>query len=386
MILHAMPSRDLPLVIYGETEGVNPFDKRKARESHCKPYAMWSAAMNRTEYLLRRLGLAAFVLLGVLLLTFIVSRVIPGDPARLYLGSRARPEAIERVREEFGLNDPLPQQFLRYIGSTLRGDLGYSFRTKRPIVQDLRTRLPATMELVIAAMALALLIGLPLGVLSAAKAGKRFDQLSRILTIAGVSLPSFWLALLLQLLFFMTLDWLPLGGRLSRSILLSDPFPQVTGLFLIDAALAGNWEAWLDALWHIIMPAAVLATYPISLAARMTRASMLEALAETYITAARAAGLSGLEILFKLALKNAIVPTLTALGLVFAFSITGAVLVEIIFNWPGMGSYMMDAILSDDIYVLFAVTLIVTVAYIIVNLLVDVLQAALDPRVRLGEG
>ena len=173
---------------------------------------------------------------------------------------------------------------------------------------------------------------------------------------------------------------------MSRNILLSDPFPQVTGMFLIDAALSGNWEAWLDALWHIIMPAAVLATYPISLAARMTRASMLEALAETYITAARAAGLSEFEILFKLALKNAIVPTLTALGLVFAFSITGAVLVEIIFNWPGMGSYMMDAILSDDIYVLFAVTLIVTVAYIIVNLLVDVLQAALDPRVRLGDG
>ena len=341
--------------------------------------------MTRTEYLLRRLALAAFVLLGVLMLTFVVSRVIPGDPARLYLGSRARPEAIAEVREQFGLDDPLPQQFLRYVSSTLSGDLGFSFRTKRPIVDDLRTRLPATMELVAAAMALAVIVGLPLGVLSAAHAGKRFDQLSRILTIAGVSLPSFWLALLLQLLFFMTLGWLPLGGRLSRHILLAEPFVQVTGFYLIDAALAGNWQAWGDALWHIIMPAAVLATYPISLAARMTRASMLEALAETYITAARAAGLSEFEIRFKLALKNAIVPTLTALGLVFAFSITGAVLVEIIFNWPGMGSYMMDAILSDDVFVLFAVTLIVTVVYIIVNLLVDVLQAALDPRVRLGE-
>ena len=342
--------------------------------------------MNRAEYLLRRLALAVFVLLGVLLLTFMVSRVLPGDPARLYLGSRARPEAIEKVREEFGLNDPLPQQFLRYIGSTLRGDLGYSFRTKRPIVEDLRTRLPATMELVLVATALAVTIGVPLGVLSAAQAGQPFDQVSRILTIAGVSIPSFWLALLLQLLFFMSLSWLPLGGRLSRDILLSDPFVQVTGFYLIDAALAGNWEAWRDALWHIIMPAAVLATYPISLSVRMTRASMLEVLSETYITASRAAGLSEWQILFKLALKNAIVPTLTVLGLVFAFSITGAVLVEIIFNWPGLGSYMMNAILSDDIYVLFAVTLIVTFGYIAVNLLVDVVQAALDPRIRMGGG
>ena len=342
--------------------------------------------MNRGEYLLRRAGLAVFVLLGVLMLTFVVSRVIPGDPARLYLGSRARPEAIAKVREQFGLNDPLPQQFLRYVASTLRGDLGYSFRTKRPIVEDLRTRLPATMELVVVATVLAVTIGVPLGVLSAAKAGTAFDQISRVLTIAGVSIPSFWLALLLQLLFFMSLSWLPLGGRLSRDILLSDPFAQVTGFYLIDAALAGNWIAWRDALWHIVMPAAVLATYPISLSVRMTRASMLEVLSEIYITAARAAGLSELEILFKLALKNAIVPTLTVMGLVFAYSFTGAVLVEIIFNWPGMGSYMMDAILSDDIYVLFAVTLIVTIIYIVVNLLVDFVQAALDPRIRIGGG
>ena len=236
------------------------------------------------------------------------------------------------------------------------------------------------------ATVLAVTIGVPLGVLSAAKAGTAFDQISRILTIAGVSIPSFWLALLLQLLFFMSLSWLPLGGRLSRDILLSDPFAQVTGFYLIDAALAGNWIAWRDALWHIVMSAAVLATYPISLSVRMTRASMLEVLSEIYITAARAAGLSELEILFKLALKNAIVPTLTVMGLVFAYSITGAVLVEIIFNWPGMGSYMMDAILSDDIYVLFAVTLIVTIMYIVVNMLVDFVQAALDPRIRIGGG
>lgn len=342
--------------------------------------------MSRGEYLLRRLGLAVFVILGVLMVTFIVSRVVPGDPARLYLGPRAQPEALERVREELGLNDPLPKQFVSYVFDTLRGELGYSFRTKRPILDDLRTRLPATMELVIFATLLSLLIGVPVGVLGAAYRGKIFDQVSRLITIGGVSMPAFWLALLLQLLFFLWLGWLPLGGRVSQNVMLSHPIEQITGFYLIDAAITGNWIAWRDAALHMIMPAVVLSTYPISLSVRMTRASMVDVLSETYITAARAAGLSEREILFKLALKNAIVPTLTVMGLVFAYSITGAVLVEIVFTWPGMGSYMSSAILNSDIYVLFGVTLVVTIIYILINLLVDFIQATLDPRIRLGRG
>lgn len=342
--------------------------------------------MSRGEYLLRRLGLAVFVILGVLMVTFIVSRIVPGDPARLYLGPRAQPEALERVREELGLNDPLPKQFVSYVFDTLRGELGYSFRTKRPILDDLRTRLPATMELVIFATLLSLLIGVPVGVLGAAYRGKIFDQVSRLITIGGVSMPAFWLALLLQLLFFLWLGWLPLGGRVSQDVMLSHPIEQITGFYLIDAAVTGNWIAWRDAALHMIMPAVVLSTYPISLSVRMTRASMVDVLSETYITAARAAGLSEREILFKLALKNAIVPTLTVMGLVFAYSITGAVLVEIVFTWPGMGSYMSSAILNSDIYVLFGVTLVVTIIYILINLLVDFIQATLDPRIRLGRG
>jgi peptide/nickel transport system permease protein len=342
--------------------------------------------MNRAEYLLRRLGLGILVILGVLMITFVISRVVPGDPALLYLGPRAQPEALEEVREQLGLNDPLPKQFVRYVLSTARGELGYSFRTKRPIVEDIRIRLPATMELVIAATALARVIGVPVGVLGAAGRGKVFDQVSRVISIAGVSMPAFWLALLLQLTFFLWLGWLPLGGRLSQQVQLANPIETVTGFNLIDAAIGGNWVAWRDAALHTIMPAVVLATYPISLSIRMTRASMVDVLSETYITAARAAGLTEREVLFKLALKNAIVPTLTMMGLLFAYSITGAVLVEIVFAWPGMGSYMTDAILNGDIYVLFAVTLVVTVIYILINLAVDFIQAALDPRIRLGRG
>jgi len=338
------------------------------------------------EYLLRRLGLAVLVILGVLLITFAVSRVVPGDPARLYLGPRAKPEALERVRQEWGLDDPLPQQFVRYVLSTLRLELGYSFRTKRPILEDLKVRLPATMELVISATLLALVVGVPVGVLGAARRGRFFDQFSRVITIAGVSLPAFWLALLLQLVFFLRLGWLPLGGRISQHTILSNPITPITGFHLIDAAVTGNWAAWRDAALHVIMPASVLAIYPISLSVRMTRASMVDILSETYITAARAAGWTERDILFRLALKNAIVPTLTVMGLVFAYSITGALVVEKVFIWPGMGSYMADAILNADIYPIFGVTVVVTIIYIAINLLVDFIQAALDPRIRIGRG
>lgn len=341
--------------------------------------------MTRGEYLLRRLGLGVLVIIGVLVITFFVSYVLPVDPARLYLGSRATPDRIADVRKQLGLDQPLPVQFVEYVSRTLRGELGISLRTKRPIIDDIKIRLPATMELVISSMIMALVIGVPVGVLGAARRGKSFDQTSRVLTIGGVSIPSFWLALILQLFFFLYLGWLPLGGRVSKEIQLNHPIITKTGFYLIDTAITGNWVAWRDTVVHLILPVIVLATYPISLVVRMTRASMIDVLSETYVTAARAAGLSEREILFKLALKNAIIPTLTVMGLLFAYSITGSVLVEIVFTWPGLGSYMADAVLNNDIYVLFGVTLVVTVIYIIINLIVDLIQAAIDPRVRLGE-
>ena len=341
--------------------------------------------MRGTRYVVRRLVLAVFVMLGVLMITFAVSRVVPGDPARLYLGARASQDAIQEVRDQLGLNDPLPQQFVRYVVSSVQGEFGYSYRTKQPIIDDLRERLPATMELVVLAMILAILVGVPVGVLAAAKFGGPLDRVIRVVSIGGVSMPAFWLALLLQLVFFLWLGLLPIGGRLSQIVSFTHPITTITGFYLIDAALTGNWVAWRDAAWHAILPAVVLATFPVSLALRMTRASMLDVLSETYVAAARAAGLSERTILFKLALKNAVVPTLTVMGLVFAFSITGAVLIESIFKWPGLGSYMLEAILNDDVPVLFAVTLVVTVIYIVINLLVDLVQAGLDPRIRMGE-
>ena len=340
--------------------------------------------MSIAAYFARRLGLALFVILGVMLVTFFVSRILPADPVRLFVGVRASEEVVEAQRIEFGLDKSLPVQFVTYAGSVLQGDFGISFRTKRPIVDDLKIFVPATLELVILSMVLAVLVGIPVGVIGAANRGGMIDQVSRVVTIAGVSIPSFWLALIFQLFFFGTLDWLPLGGRISREFVISNPIEQITGFYIIDGTITGNWAAWRDAIWHLVLPTIVLATYPISLTARMTRASMLEVMSETYISAARAAGLSQREILFKLALKNAIVPTLTVLGLIFAFSITGAILVEIVFSWPGLGTYVTESILSADFPVVMAVTLIVTIIYVILNLIVDFLQATLDPRVRLG--
>jgi peptide/nickel transport system permease protein len=322
--------------------------------------------MSKGEYLLRRLGLSVFVLLGVLAVTFVVARMVPADPTVLYAGVRASPEVREQIREELGLNDPLPLQFVNYVGDMLTGDLGNSFRSKRPITEDLKTMLPATLELVIPAI----LLG-------------KFDGFGRVVTIAGVSLPVFWLALLLQLLFALWLDWLPLGGRISREIAISNPIEHITGFYLIDAAVTANWEGWWDALMHMILPVVVLAMYPIALVMRMTRTSMLESLSQEYVTAARAAGLPERVVLYKYTLKNAFIPIMTMLGLVFAFSISGSVLIEVVFQWPGLGKYITDAIISVDFPVVMAVTLIVTIIYLIVNLVVDIAQSGIDPRITL---
>ena len=339
--------------------------------------------MSTAEYLLRRIGLSFLVLFGVLLITFVISRLLPADPTVLIAGPRANQAARARIRESLHLDDPIPVQFIVYAGDVLTGDLGVSFRSKRPILDDLKIFFPSTLELVIPAVLLAVLIGIPVGIYGASGRGGLFDQVGRVVTVAGVSVPAFWLALILQLIFAIWLGWLPLNGRLSREIAIFNPIEPRTGFYLIDAAVTGNWAAWWDALKHMILPVAVLATYPIALVTRMTRTAMIEALGQEFVTAARAAGLPERTILFRLALKNAIIPTLTVLGLVFAFSITGSVLIEVVFQWPGVGKYITDAIVSVDFPVIMAVTLVVTVLYIVVNLAVDLAQAGLDPRIRL---
>lgn len=335
------------------------------------------------SYLLKRLAMAGVVLLSVSVLTFAASRLIPSDPAALFVGPRPTPEQLAQARDMLGLDRPLVAQYLGFLGNTLTGDFGISFRSRQPISQDLLRYLPATLELIIAAMALAVIIGIPVGVLAAARPKGWFDELSRLFAIAVASFPAFWLAMLLQLLFFVKLGWLPLSGRISRDASLLYPVEDITGFYTIDTLVTGNFAAFGDVLLHLVLPAVTLSLYPLGLMIRMTRAAMGEALSERYITTATAMGLPRRDILFRYALRNALAPTLTVLGLTFAFSLTGAVLVEVIFAWPGIGKYVTDAILAVDFPVIMAVTLVGTVFYVLINLAVDLAQAAIDPRITL---
>ena len=344
----------------------------------------WSFTMNKGRYILRRLGLAVVVLLGSTTITFIVARIIPSNLAALYAGAHPTAEQVAKIEVEMGLNKPLFVQFFLYLGQLIHGDLGVSFLSRQPIINQLKLFLPATLELVSASTFLALLIGVPAGVISAAKHNRLVDHVTRVISIGGVSIPSFWLALLIQLLFFHYLKLLPIGGRLDNLTALNHPVKYITGFYLIDTFVSGNWLAFRSTIIHLILPACVLAAYPIGLATRMTRSVMVEILSENHIRAARAAGLSERIILFQYALKNAITPTLTAVGLSAAYSITGAFLVETIFIWPGIGKYMADAVLSADFPVIVAVTQAVTICYIIINLVVDLIQAAIDPRINLA--
>ena len=340
--------------------------------------------MRRLEYIARRLAMAAGVLVSVSIITFFIARVIPSDPAAAWVGSHPTREQINQATERLGLDRPLYEQYLVYMSGLLRGDLGNSIKTHQPITTDLRTFLPATLELVLVGMLMAVVIGIPFGVLSGAKKGSLLDHLTRLFSIAGVSMPTFWLGLLLQLLFFGRLGLLPLAGRISTEVAVFNPVEQITGFYLIDSAVTGNWGAFKDSLWHVILPSFTLATFAIGLTIRMTRATMIEVLSEKYILAARVAGLPERMVLFVLALKNAIVPTINVLGLSFVYSLTGAILVEVIFSWPGLGTYVTNAVMSIDFPVIVSVTLVVTVFYVFINLILDLVQAMLDPRITLG--
>ncbi len=340
--------------------------------------------MRKWVYLGRRLALAALVLLSVSVITFFISRVVPSNPAAKWVGPHPTKEQIAAARIKLGLDKPLYAQYFMYMSDLSRGDFGVSVRTHQPIIKDLKTYLPATLELVLVGTIMALVIGIPFGVLSGAKKNSLLDHLSRLLAIAGVSMPTFWMGLLLQLFFFGKLGILPLGSRVDIATTLYHPVQQITGFYLIDSLVTGNLPAFRNTLVHLILPAFTLGTYAIGLTIRMTRSTMIEVLEEGYITAARAAGIPERTILFRLALKNAIIPTLTVVALSFVYSVTGAILVEVIFSWPGLGRYVTEAVLGVDFPVIMAVTLVVTVLYVFINLSMDLLQAFLDPRVTLG--
>ena len=321
--------------------------------------------------------------MGISLITFSLARVVPSNPAALYIGFKAQPEDIERVTEELGLNKPLAVQYLSYMRDLITGNLGKSISTKRPILTELVDRIPSTLELLITSIFIASFVGIPLGVISAHKQGKPIDILVRTVSIIGVSMPAFWLGLLLQIIFFRNLDLLPLSGRIGSDLRFTDPIQPITHLYLIDSLLGENWVAFKDAALHLILPAVTLAAYPIGLIARMTRATMLEVLQQDYIRTARAYGIREIVIIYYDALKNAIGPVLTVIGLTIAYMLTGTFFVELIFNWPGLGLFTVRSLLNLDYPAIMGITLFGATAYVIINLIVDLLQAWNDPRISL---
>jgi peptide/nickel transport system permease protein len=336
------------------------------------------------RFTIRRILWLIVVLLGLSVITFYLSRMVPGDPASLYLGPRAKPEQIEYLRSQMGLDKPLYVQFLYYWRDLIHGDLGDSLRTHRPVITGILDHLPASLELMFCAILIASLVGIPLGAISAKKENTLIDHLSRVFSVANVSLPTFWLAMIAQIIFFKWLGLLPVGGRIDTVVGLVNPIEKITGFYILDSLLTGNWTALKSSVAHLILPAFTLATYSTGIITRMTRSTMLEVLREDYITTARSIGITEKEIVLVQGLRNALGPTLTAAGLCFAFMLTGTFFIELIFFWPGLGTYTTTAIFSNDYPVIMGVTILMAIFYVLINLLVDLMIAAVDPRIRLG--
>jgi ABC-type dipeptide/oligopeptide/nickel transport system permease component len=337
-----------------------------------------------SRFLLRRLAGSALVLLGLSVLTFILARVVPSNAAAVYIGPRARPAEIARVAHDLGLDQPLPIQYLTYMRQMLTGDWGISIGTKRPVLDEILNRLPATLELIAAAMLIAIPAGIALGILSARWQGRPRDAFVRVGTLVGVSLPAFFLGLILQVIFFRSLDVLPLAGRVDSDLRFVAPIAPVTGFLAFDSLVGLNGVAFVDVMWHLVLPALTLAAYPMALIARMTRGSMLETLGRDYVRTARAYGIAERRIVSRLALRNALLPVLTVIGLVLAYSLTGTFFVEIVFNWPGLGTFAVKSILNVDYPAIMGIALFGAAFYVLVNLAVDIIQAWLDPRIRLA--
>ena len=335
------------------------------------------------QYIVRRAAHALVVVLGVVIITFIVSHVIPGNPAALWVGAHPTAEQIHRATEELGFNQPIQVQFYIYITNLLRGDLGVSIRTHDTVLSDVAAGLTATLELIISAFIIAVAAGVLVGVLSASHRDRVPDHTGRLAAIFGVSMPPFWLAMILQIVFSQTLRVFPLGSRMSTDISIMYPLKTITGFNLIDSVLTLNFAAFGDSLWHLALPSLALAAYPFGLTVRMIRTMMIEVLQENYIRSGFAWGLPHQLILFRYALKNAISSTVIALGMSFAYTLTGAFLDELIFVWPGLGTYTALAILALDYPAMMGSVIIVAIFYVIINLLVDIFQAFLDPRVTL---
>lgn len=321
-------------------------------------------------------------LAGVIVVSFLLTRVLPGDTASYFAGPAATPQAIEQIRKQLGLDRPMPEQFVRYVADLSRGDLGQSLTTGQPVVSDLKSRLPASAELTLFGLVLSLLVAVPLGITAAVKQGSLVDHACRVVATAGVSLPVFFTGLLLVYAFYFLLGWSP--APLGRLDTFSTAPPGVTGFYLIDSLLAGDGETFRAALAQIILPGITLAIFALAPIARITRASMLAVLSSEFIRTARASGLNSRTIVMTYAFRNAVLPVVTTLGMVFSFLLGANVLVEKVFAWPGIGSYAVEALIASDFAPVQGFVLAMAILYVVLNLLIDLAYGAIDPRVRLG--
>ena len=332
-------------------------------------------------FMARRLLLACVVLAIVSVATFSLSHAVPGDPISLILGDRQadNPEVRAALERRWGFDKPLPLQYFYYVGNLLRGDWGESIASRTPVAQELRERVPATIELSLYALAFAITFGVPLGIIAALNHDRWPDHLARFVTLLGTSIPVFWLGLLLLYVFFYQLKWLPGPGRLDVGM---RPPPTITGMVTVDALVQGDWKVFWAALRRLVLPSVVLGSFSMGIVARMLRSSLLASMGDDYVRTARAKGLAEQSVVASHALRNALIPTVTVLGLTTAGLLAGAVLTETIFSWPGIGSFAVAAALRRDYPALLGVTFVVAAIYVTVNLFVDLIYGLLDPRIR----
>lgn len=334
-------------------------------------------------YVVRRVVLALVVVAGVVILTFVIADVVPGDPAATWAGPHPSAAQLARARQFLGLNQPLPVRIVKYFGGILTGDWGTSIHTHRSVLSDIGTAAPATLELVIAALVIAVLAGVPLGLAAARWPGTVLDHAIRVGAVFGVSMPIFWLALILQLVFAQRLHWLPVAGQYDENLIFTHPLITRTQMPVVDALISGNWPMLGSTLAHLVLPAAVVAAYPAGVVARMTRAQVLDTIGETHVQMVRSLGFPERTVFGTFAMRLAWNPVAAVLALVFAYSLVNTFLVESVFDWPGLGSYAAASVSALDTPAILGVTLFVALVYVGSNLVVDLVQAMLDPRIRL---
>jgi peptide/nickel transport system permease protein len=331
-------------------------------------------------FLVRRIAFMLVTVLGAVTVTFVLATMVPSDPARAALGPDATESQVAQYRRERGLDQPLPVQYVRYVGAIARGDFGTSIVSRTPILDDLARFIPATIELLVPSLLISIVFGVGLGMAAAFYRGTWIDQVSRFLSLVGLSMPIFWLGLVLQLVFFRALGWFPASGRLDSGF---SPPPLASGLYTVDALLAGRWDLFWSAAHHLVLPAVALSTLTLGIVARMTRSSLLDVLSSNYVRTARSKGLQERRVLWKHALRNALIPIVTVIGLRLGQMFSGAVLTETVFAWPGVGRYAFTALRQLDFPVVIGFTVWATLVYAVVNLLVDLSYSWIDPRVRL---